>query len=251
MIRIAWRDLNLKAQLSEVLSDLSMLADACIEIVSTYIYNGLSSTYGFPCDEKGNKQKIIILGMGKLGAMELNFSSDIDLIFVYPCNGFTDKKPNISNGDFFTKLCRKFIKLLGSNVDGVNFYRVDTRLRPFGATGPLVMTCHEFEEYYQAQGREWERYAFIKTRPVAGNIKAGYKLLKDLNSFIYRRYFDYGTFDSFKDMKKRISLQVKSAKMQDNVKLGPARHKGNRIFRTNFSAHKRWGEPNSDSGLTQ
>jgi len=220
MIRIAWRDLNQKAQLIEILTDLSMLADACIEIISKYIYDDLSLIYGFPRDEKGNKQKIIILGMGKLGAKELNFSSDIDLIFVYPEYGVTDKKPQISNEDFFTKLCRKFIKIMGANVDGINFYRVDTRLRPFGATGPLIMTCHELEEYYQAQGREWERYAFIKARPVAGDIKAGYKLLKNLNSFIYRRYFDYGTFDSFKDMKKRISLQVKNEKMQDNIKLG-------------------------------
>ncbi|MCK5311439.1 MAG: bifunctional [glutamate--ammonia ligase]-adenylyl-L-tyrosine phosphorylase/[glutamate--ammonia-ligase] adenylyltransferase [Desulfobacteraceae bacterium] len=221
MIRISWRDLNRKALLVEVLNDLSFLADACIETVSSYIYNELSLTYGFPTDSNGKRQKLIILGMGKLGAGELNFSSDIDLIFVYPKNGHTDNTKPISNEDFFTKMCRKFIKFLSSNEDGINFYRVDTRLRPFGATGPLVMTCQEFEEYYQAQGREWERYAFIKTRPVAGDIGSGYKLLHDLNSFIYRRYFDYGTFDSFKDMKKRISLQIKNTNMQGNIKSGP------------------------------
>jgi [glutamine synthetase] adenylyltransferase / [glutamine synthetase]-adenylyl-L-tyrosine phosphorylase len=221
MIRIAWRDLNRTAQLNEVLNDLSMLADACIETTSAYIYNQLSLTYGFPVGADGNKKKLIILGMGKLGAKELNYSSDIDLIFVYKDSGCTDNDNPISNEEFFTKMCRKFINFVSTNVDGINFYRVDTRLRPFGATGPLVMTCREFEEYYQAQGREWERYAFIKTRPVAGDIQAGYKLLHDLNSFIYRRYFDYGTFDSFKEMKKRISLQIKNKNMRDNIKSGP------------------------------
>ena len=221
MIRISWRDLNQKAQLKEVLKDLSLLADACIEIVSSYIYNELSITFGSPTDSQGNKQNLIILGMGKLGAGELNFSSDIDLIFVYPKDGYTNNKKSISNEEFFTKMCRSFIKFLSSSEHGINFYRVDTRLRPFGATGPLVMTCREFEEYYQAQGREWERYAFIKARPVAGDKEAGYRLLKDLNSFIYRRYFDYGTFDSFKDMKKRISLQTKNRNLRENIKLGP------------------------------
>ena len=221
IIRIAWRDLNQKAELDEVLNDLSLLADACIETACSYIFKDLSAIYGFPTDSKGSKLNLIVLGMGKLGAKELNFSSDIDLIFVYPENGFTDNKKPVSNADFFTKMCRKLIKFIGYKGDGINFYRVDTRLRPFGATGPLVMTCREVEDYYQAQGREWERYAFIKTRPIAGDIKAGYKLLRDLNSFIYRRYFDYGTFDSFKDMKKRISLQIKNSDMGENIKLGP------------------------------
>lgn len=221
MIRIAWRDLNQKASLNETLTDLSLLADACIETVFSHIYKELSSTHGTPTDAQGKRQNLIVFGMGKLGAKELNFSSDIDLIFVYPKHGYTDREKSISNEEFFTKMCRKFIKFLSSNRDGLNFYRVDTRLRPFGATGPLVMTCQEFEEYYEAQGREWERYAFIKTRPVAGDLKGGYKLLKDLNSFIYRRYFDYGTFDSFKDMKTRISLQTKNRNLKTNIKSGP------------------------------
>ncbi len=220
-IRIAWRDLNHKAKLEETLNDLSLLADTCIKIISSTIYDELSKTYGFPKNVKGCKQKLIILGMGKLGAKELNFSSDIDLIFIYPEPGFTDSKKSISNEEFFIKMCRKLIKVLGEKIDGINFFRVDTRLRPFGATGPLVMTSREIEEYYQAQGREWERYALIKARPLAGDIESGYKLLNDLNSFIYRRYFDYGTFDSFKDMKERISLQIKNQNMQDNIKSGP------------------------------
>ncbi len=220
-IRISWRDLNHKAPLNETLNDLSVLADACIETALSYIYSRLSLVHGAPVDSNGNKQNLIVLGMGKLGAKELNFSSDIDLIFVYPKNGNTDKEKNISNEEFFTRISRKLIQFFNSDGEGVNFYRVDTRLRPFGATGPLVMTCPEIEEYYQAQGREWERYALIKTRPVAGDIPGGYKLLQDLNSFIYRRYFDYGTFDSFKEMKTRISLQVKNKNLKKNIKSGP------------------------------
>ena len=126
----------------------------------------------------------------------------------------------ISNEEFFTKVCRRFLKFFSPVAQEINFYRIDTRLRPYGDGGPLVMSSSAFEEYYQAQGREWERYAMIKARPVAGDIEAGFKLLKVLNSFIYRRYFDYGSFDSFRDMKHRITLQVKSKKLKNNIKLG-------------------------------
>jgi glutamate-ammonia-ligase adenylyltransferase len=140
-------------------------------------------------------------------------------MFVYPREGVTTGENQISNDEFFTRLCREFLKLFTMG-GGINFFRVDTRLRPFGDSGPLVMSAAAFEEYYQAQGREWERYAMIKARPIAGSIEEGYTLLKGLNPFIYRRYFDYGSFDSFREMKHRITLQVKSAKLKDNIKLG-------------------------------
>ncbi len=220
-IRIAWRDLNQKADLDETLNDISSLADLCINMVSDCIYNMLCMKYGIPRHKDGTRQELIVLGMGKLGAGELNFSSDIDLVFVYSGKGYTDGEKQILNEEFFTKMCRAVINVLNSSGKGINFFRVDTRLRPFGATGPLVMSQEEFVEYYQTQGREWERYAFIKARPVAGDKKRGQALLKELNPFIYRRYFDYGTFDSFKDMKKRISLQTNNANLFDNIKSGP------------------------------
>ncbi len=219
-IRTAWRDLTHAAQLEETLEDLSFLADAIVQSAVIHLYDQVSLTHGLPVDEKGNVQQLIVLGMGKLGAGELNFSSDIDLIFVYPKEGNTNGQRGISNGEFFTRLCRNFMKFFSTASHEINFYRVDTRLRPFGDGGPLVMSCLAFEEYYQAQGREWERYAMIKARPIAGDIEAGYKLLKNLNSFIYRRYFDYGSFDSFRDMKLRISLQVKNKRLKNNIKLG-------------------------------
>jgi glutamate-ammonia-ligase adenylyltransferase len=219
-IRIAWRDLAGKAPLEETLCDLSCLADAIVDAAMESIYDEVCKSYGQPVDHDGNFQRLVVLGMGKLGAGELNFSSDIDLIFVYPKEGYTNGENIISNEEFFTKVCRRFLKFFSARSHEINLYRVDTRLRPYGDGGPIIMSNSAFEEYYQAQGREWERYAMIKARPIAGDIEAGFKLLKMLNSFIYRRYFDYGSFDSFRDMKHRITQQVKNKKLKDNIKLG-------------------------------
>ena len=220
IIRIAWRDLTEKADTKETLADLSGLADALVRKAFSAVYDDITRQYGLPVDAEGNFQGIIVLGMGKLGARELNFSSDIDLIFAYLEDGYTNGEQMISNNEFFTTLCRKFLKLFSAGSHELLFYRIDTRLRPYGESGPLVMSSAALEEYYQAQGREWERYALIKARPIAGDIEAGNKVLKRLNSFIYRRYFDYGSFDSFREMKHRITLQVKSKKLESNIKLG-------------------------------
>ncbi|MBF0258577.1 MAG: bifunctional [glutamate--ammonia ligase]-adenylyl-L-tyrosine phosphorylase/[glutamate--ammonia-ligase] adenylyltransferase [Desulfamplus sp.] len=242
MVRIAWQDLTAKATLEQTLKDLSDLAEACVDKAISFIYDKLCFTYGTPLDSRGNVQKIIVLGMGKLGAGELNFSSDIDLIFAYPEDYlFEDeyrsnedsekasleiedtrlKKSRFNTtGEFFTKMCKNFLKVFDSSMSGTTLFRVDTRLRPFGANGPLAMSCYTMEEYYQTQGREWERYALIKARPIAGDIAAGYTLLKSLNPFVYRRYFDYGSFDALREMKKRISLQVRDKRFKNNIKLG-------------------------------
>jgi [glutamine synthetase] adenylyltransferase / [glutamine synthetase]-adenylyl-L-tyrosine phosphorylase len=221
IICIAWRDLTGRADLSETLSHLSDLANACISCALDVLYENLCATHGIPKDQHGHAQQVVVLGMGKLGAGELNFSSDIDLVFVYPKEGDTwmEGRVKTSNKDFFTRLCKQFLSFF-SGPGGSHFYRVDTRLRPFGDSGPLVMSADAFEEYYQTQGREWERYAMIKAAPVAGDLAAGRLLLHNLNGFIFRRYFDYGSFDSFRDMKQRITLQVKNARLKNNIKLG-------------------------------
>ena len=221
MIRIAWRDLCGKALLDETLGDLSGFADACIDTVQAFFYDRLCQTHGAPVDKNGTRQELIVIGMGKLGAGELNFSSDIDLIFVYGRDGTTDGDRPVENEKFFTKLARNFLRFFDPGAQGTNFFRVDTRLRPFGATGPIVMNRAGFEHYYQTQGREWERYAMIKARAAAGDTAEGERLLKNLDSFVYRRYFDYGTFESFRDMKRRISLQTKNETLKHNIKLGP------------------------------
>lgn len=225
MVRIAWQDITGKVSLEQTLKDLSDLAEACVDKAITFIYDKLCSIYGTPLDKNGNVQQLIVLGMGKLGAGELNFSSDIDLIFVYPDDAPFEGKFN-TTGEFFTKMCKNFLKVFDSSMVSSNgssstmLFRVDTRLRPFGANGPIAMSFYTMEDYYQTQGRDWERYALIKARPIAGDIAAGYTLLKTLNPFIYRRYFDYGSFDSLRDMKKRISLQVRDKRFKNNIKLG-------------------------------
>jgi [glutamine synthetase] adenylyltransferase / [glutamine synthetase]-adenylyl-L-tyrosine phosphorylase len=222
MVRIAWRDLAGWADLDETMTDLSAFADASLEIALSHLYRWQCDIYGTPIDSNGVSQQLVVIGMGKLGSRELNFSSDIDLIFVYPESGQTAGTSNpISNEEFFVRLCRKYVKLMSTvTTDGL-LYRVDIRLRPFGDNGPLVMSFDNMEDYYQRQGRDWERYAWIKARVVAGDMIAGERLLERLKPFIYRRYLDYGAFESLRDMKQKIVLELKRKGMADNIKLGP------------------------------
>jgi len=170
MVRIAWRDLAGWAGLDTTLTDLSALADACIEYALKILYEYQCQTYGTPFSKDGKQQFLVVLGLGKLGGEELNFSSDIDLIFAFDRPGKTSDPDNtITNEDFFVRLCRNLIRTLGEKgADGLVF-RVDMRLRPDGENGPLVMSFDNMEAYYQRHGREWERYAWIKARVVAGD----------------------------------------------------------------------------------
>ena len=160
MVRIAWRDLAGWADLSETMADLSNLADACLEKAVSILYDWLCLEHGIPVRKDGLKQNLIILAMGKLGGRELNFSSDVDLIFVYPKNGATQgTETSISNEEFFVLLCRRLIKVMSTTTSDGIVFRVDLDLRPYGKSGPLVMNFDAMESYYQEQGREWERYA--------------------------------------------------------------------------------------------
>jgi len=222
MVRIAWRDLTGLANLPETMSNLSALADACIDHTLAILYDRLCTEFGIPTGLSNLPLRLIVIGMGKLGGYELNFSSDVDLIFAFSEQGKTRQgAKSISNEEFFLKLCRQLIKILGRVTSDGFVFRVDTRLRPFGEGGPLCMSFDSMEQYYQRQGREWERYAWIKARAVAGDIEAGKKLLEKLKPFIYRRYLDYGAFESLRDMKKKISLEVKRKRMKEDIKLGP------------------------------
>jgi len=221
MLRIAFRDLCGWSDLVETVTDLSTMADTCLEQTTAILTRWLSNRYGAPTAEDGSRQELVVLGLGKLGAGELNFSSDIDLIFTYPAAGrTTGSAQSLSNDDFFTRLGRRLIKVLSQRTDDGIVFRTDLRLRPYGENGPLVMHFDAMENYYQEQGREWERYALIRARVVAGNQKAGQQLLKQLNPFIYRRYLDYGAFDSLREMKQMISLEVQRKGMKNNIKLG-------------------------------
>jgi glutamate-ammonia-ligase adenylyltransferase len=221
MVRIAWRDLAGWASLSETMESLSALADACIDQAMSFLYQWQCLKYGIPTAHDGSQQQLVIFGMGKLGGQELNFSSDVDLIFAYPETGITQGGlETINNEEFFVRLCRQLIKIIGATTtDGVVF-RVDMDLRPYGESGPMVMSFDAIEEYYQKQGREWERYAWIKARVVAGDKDAGETLLKNLKPFVFRRYLDFGVFESLRKMKEKISLEVKRKGMTNNIKIG-------------------------------
>ena len=221
MVRIAWRDLAGWAPLSETLAEVSWLADACIQKALAFLYQQACEKRGIPLLADGSPQQIVVLGMGKLGAYELNYSSDIDLIFAYPENGVLPDRKATSYSEFFTKLCHSLVKVLDEiTVDGFVF-RTDIRLRPFGDSGPIIMTFEGMENYYQTQAREWERYAMIKARQVAGDFNSGAQLMAMLKAFVYRRYLDYGAFEELRSLKAQITQELKRKDRLDNIKLGP------------------------------
>lgn len=222
MVRIAWRDLSGRADLSETMAELSGFADACVEQALALLYHRLCDEYGVPTAADGSRQQLVVLALGKLGGRELNFSSDIDLMFTYPRAGETKgRSTSISNEDFFVRLCRRLINIIGATTSDGMVFRVDLRLRPYGESGPLVMSFDALESYLQMQGREWERYAWIKARVIAGDKAAGTRLLERLKPFVYRRYLDFGVFESLRDMKQKIAAEVMRKGMKNNVKLGP------------------------------
>jgi len=221
MVRIAWRDLSGWADLDETLLDLSLLADACIRFALEFLYRQACDLRGTPVLADGRPQQIVVLGMGKLGAYELNYSSDIDLIFAYPEEGELPDRKSTSYSEFFTRLCQKLVKVLDDiTVDGFVF-RTDIRLRPFGDSGAIIMSFDGMENYYLTQAREWERYAMIKARQVAGDFKAGEQLMAMLKPFVYRRYLDYGAFEELRSLKQQITQELKRKDRMENIKLGP------------------------------
>lgn len=222
MVRIAWRDLAGWAALEETLGELSALAATCIDQALRRLEDWQAQALGEPRGKvSGARQGLVVIGMGKLGAGELNFSSDIDLIFAYGEPGETvgDKEP-ISNQEYFTALARRLIQALHAPTAEGFVFRVDMRLRPFGDSGPLVMSFDAMEEYYQSYGREWERYAWIKAAVVAGDRIAGARLMALLRPFVYRRYLDFSAFESLRAMKALIAAEVQRKGLADNIKLG-------------------------------
>lgn len=221
MLRIAWRDLAGWSDLAETLADLTELAESCIQFALDYLYQQACARRGTPILSDGTAQNLVVLGMGKLGAWELNYSSDIDLIFAYQQDGVLADRKETSYGEFFSRICRSLVKVLDEiTADGFVF-RTDIRLRPFGDSGPIIMTFDGLENYYQTQAREWERYAMVKVRPVAGDPLGGEKFMQLIKPFVYRRYLDYGAFEELRSLKIQITQELQRKDRMDNVKLGP------------------------------
>ena len=222
MLRVVWRDFSRTADTRETMADMSALADACIGLACERLQTELEGRFGVPRGRSsGEHQRLIVLAMGKLGAGELNVSSDIDLIFTYPEAGETDgERRSLSNAEFFTKLGQALIAALDQmTVDGFVF-RVDMRLRPYGESGALALNFSAMEQYYQDQGRDWERYAMIKARPVTGDPRRAAELMAMLRPFVFRRYVDFGVIESLRGMKQMINSEVRRRGLQADVKLG-------------------------------
>ena len=220
MLRIAWRDLLNMQSIENSLAQVSELARQLITQTNNWLYQFLQPQFGLPEGEFG-PQPMLILGMGKLGGGELNFSSDIDLIFTYPAQGVTSGgRKSVEHQQFFTKLAQKLITALDQMTADGQVYRVDMRLRPFGDSGPLVMHFDAMEDYYQEQGRDWERYAMLKASILNSPCPYTRQLSDILQPFIYRRYLDFSAIESLRSMKSMIEQEVRRRGLTNNIKLG-------------------------------
>jgi [glutamine synthetase] adenylyltransferase / [glutamine synthetase]-adenylyl-L-tyrosine phosphorylase len=218
MARLIARDLGGLAKLEEVVATISDLAEFAVRTALPAVCRALAQ-YGQPIgEESGTVQTLIVVGMGKLGGGELNASSDIDLIFIYPENGQTDGERSLSNHEYFCQVGKRLIALLNDVTADGQVFRVDMRLRPYGDSGPLAMSFSALENYLITQGREWERYAWIKARALTGDA-AG---LADLvRPFVYRKYLDYNAYGAVRDLSSQIRREVARRDMLNNIKLGP------------------------------
>ncbi|WP_296893005.1 bifunctional [glutamate--ammonia ligase]-adenylyl-L-tyrosine phosphorylase/[glutamate--ammonia-ligase] adenylyltransferase [Thiobacillus sp.] len=219
------RDLAGQADLAEVMATYSTLAEVCIAAALDFHHTELAARHGEPRDENGSPQRMVVVGMGKLGGFELNVSSDIDLIYLYPEEGETAAddpsaviRP-LSNHEFFIRLGRKLAAALGENTADGYVFRVDLRLRPWGESGPFAMGYAMLEDYLVAQGRPWERYAWIKARPLTGSRHD--ELMQIVRPFVFRKYLDFGAFAAIRDLHVQIRREVARREMAHNVKLGP------------------------------
>ncbi len=221
LVRIAWRAVAGWADIEETLAESSDFADAAIAASIEWARAELAGRYGAPRGPDGSVQPLLVLAMGKLGGRELNFSSDVDLVLLFPEHGVTDGARSISNEEFFTRLAQGMLRLLETPTHEGIVLRVDLRLRPFGDSGPLVTSFAFLEDYLPLHGRDWERYAYVKARPLTGAQHFAELEATTLRPFVFRRYLDYGVFESLREMKALIEREVARRDLAEHVKLGP------------------------------
>jgi len=221
MLHIIWRDLCGLATLGETFSSLTTLAEICLQAALDEHHRRLEESHGTPRGKDGSPQGLFVIGLGKFGGAELNLSSDIDVMFCYPHTGTCDGRRGLANDQFFTRLARAVISSLAEFTEDGFCFRVDTRLRPFGDSGPLTSSLAAMEQYYQREGRDWERYALIKARPVAGDLVAGAQLIENVRPFVYRRYIDYGSVEALQEMHAHVHEDAKRKDRLDDIKRGP------------------------------
>lgn len=219
-VRLIHRDVNGIDTLDATLARTSRLAEDGLKAALAVVEAAMRERHGVPRNDAGHEQRLVVFALGKLGGGELNFSSDIDLVFAFPESGQSDGARPLDNGDWFQRAGQQLIQLLSEvTADGMA-WRVDMRLRPFGQVGRLVQSFAAMENYFQREGRDWERYAWVKARPVAGDLAQGARFLDGLRPFIYRRYLDFGAFEGLREMKGMIEAEVQRRDLEGHLKLG-------------------------------
>lgn len=224
LLQIYWRDVCTPASPDDTIESLSLVADYLLRAAAGYAGRQMRDRYGEVRDGDGTAVRLLIIGMGKLGGRELNFSSDIDVIFAYPRDGSSDGGRELAAQPYFDRLSRHIVALLDDVTADGFVYRTDTRLRPFGDSGPPVVSFAALESYLLKHGRDWERYAWVKARlvgPLPPDDVARDLFDNLVTPFVYRRYLDYGVFESLRDMHRMIAAEVRRRDLADNVKLGP------------------------------
>ncbi len=233
MLRIGLRDLLGRAELQETVADLSSLAEVCLQRAYEWAEAGLLKRYGRPIiknpDGTTRPAGFAIIAMGKLGGRELNFSSDVDLMYVYTADGETEGvlsadnagTNRITNHQYFIKLAEKLSAAIGEKTEDGFVFRVDLRLRPEGQRGPLAQSLGGYEIYYESWGQTWERSALLKARPVAGDETVGRQFMDRIAPFVYRKYLDFSAIAEIRDMKQKINRDVEQkGRTNRDVKLG-------------------------------
>ena len=220
-LRLIFRDVNRLDTVEETLAATSALYQGLTEAALDWSEQAMQPRFGLARNAEGERQRLVVMGLGKLGGSELNFSSDIDLILGYPQAGHSDGRQSLDNSEYFLRLSRQLVRLLAEpSTEGI-CARVDLRLRPYGQAGRIALSFDAMEHYYQHEGRDWERYAWIKARTVAGDRLAGRQLKERLRPFVYRRYLDYTAFAGLREMKALIDREVARKDLKANLKLGP------------------------------
>ena len=220
LLRLLLRELASLASTEETMGAWSNAADALILHTIRYCEYQLVQRYGKPCCELGERVMLYVLAMGKLGGSELNFSSDIDLIFAFSTAGYTDGEQSITNQQYFSKVVQQMMRLLQDITEDGFVFRVDLRLRPNGESGTLVCTLAAMETYYQEQGRDWERYAMVKARPISVGTETNSWFYRLITPFVYRRYVDFSVIESLRTMKGMIEREIQLNPMLDDIKRG-------------------------------
>ncbi len=225
-VRLIWRDIHGLDTLDETLAATTQLAENCLQCALCALEKEFWQRFGSVRGTDGRPIRLVVFALGKLGGGELNFSSDIDLVYAYEHDG--DSRPEEGRGsrtlaaeDYFARLGQQLAKLLDEVTAEGFCHRVDLRLRPFGTAGRIALSFTAMEQYFQREGRDWERYAWQKARPVAGDLDAGARFLDTLRPFVYRRYLDYGALDGLREMKATIAAEVARKDMADDIKRGP------------------------------